>query len=81
MLAFNYKESHELLWPSDSRQVLLEWPDYPMLRARVVIALAWCVIAIGASLAAVWMVATDHYVRLAVATLVAAILAASAALG
>jgi hypothetical protein len=79
MLAFNYRESHELLWPSESHKLLLEWPDYPMLRVRVLLAMTWCVMAIGAALAAVGMVAIDYHARLAVTILLAAILAAAAA--
>ena len=79
MLGFNYREAHELLWPSESRDLLLEWPDYPMLRGRVMIALAWCVVALCVSLTAVWMVAVEYYVRLAVTILVGAVLAAAAA--
>jgi hypothetical protein len=81
MLAFNYKESLELLSPAGANKVVLDWPDYPMLKVRVVIALAWCGVAVVAGLFAVWMVANDSSVQLAVAILVGAILAASAATG
>lgn len=78
MLAFNYKEGFELLSPSGGRRVLLEWPDYFMLKSRVVAALAWCTIGALGGIVAVWMVANDFLPRLAIAILVAGILAASA---
>lgn len=78
MLAFNYKEGFELLSPSGERRVLLEWPDYFMLKSRVVAALSWCTIGAFAGIVAVWMVANDFLPRLAIAILVAGILAASA---
>lgn len=79
MLAFNYKEGFELLSPSGGRKALLEWPDYPMLKARVVAALAWCTCGAIAGVIAVWMVANDFLPQLAIAILIAGILAASAA--
>lgn len=79
MLAFNYKEGFELLSPSGERRVLLEWPDYPMLKSRVIAALSWCTIGVLGGIVAVWMVANDYLPRLAIAILVAGILAASAA--
>lgn len=78
MLAFNYKEGFELLSPSGERRVLLEWPDYFMLKSRVVAALAWCTIGALGGIVAVWMVANDFLPRLAIAILVAGILAACA---
>lgn len=79
MLAFNYKEGFELLSPSGERRVILEWPDYSMLKSRVIAALAWCTIGALGGIVAVWMVANDFLPRLAIAILVAGILAASAA--
>lgn len=79
MLAFNYKEGLELLSPSGARKVLLEWPDYPMLKARVVAALAWCASGALGGLVAVWMVAHGYLSQLAIAILIAGILAASTA--
>jgi hypothetical protein len=78
MLAFNYKEGFDLLSPSGVRKVLLEWPDYPMLKARVFASFVWCVTGMAAGFVAVWMVAIDSLPRMAVVLLVAGILAASA---
>lgn len=78
MLAFNYKEGFDLLSPSGVRKVLLEWPDYPMLKARVFASFVWCVAGAVFGFVAVWMVATDNSPRMAVALLVAGILAACA---
>lgn len=78
MLAFNYREGLDLLSPAGKRKILLEWPDYPMLKSRVIAALAWCTCGALSGVIAVWMVASDHFPRLAVSVLVAGILAASA---
>lgn len=79
MLAFNYKEGFELLSPSGGHKVLLEWPDYPMLKVRVIAALVWCTSGAIGGVIAVWMVANDSSPQLAIAILIAGILAASAA--
>lgn len=81
MLAFNYKEGVELLSPTGSRKVLLEWPDYPMLKNRLIAAFAWCIAGSFAGVAAVWMVATDTAPRIGIALLISGILAAAAATG
>jgi hypothetical protein len=78
MLAFNYREGFELLSPSGARKVLLEWPDYSMLKNRLISAFSWCIAGTGAVIAAVWMVATDTEPRLGIAILVAGILTAAA---
>lgn len=78
MLAFNYKEGFALLSPAGNRKVLTEWPDYPMLKSRVIVALTWCACGALSGAVAVWMVASDHYPRLAVFILVAGVLAACA---
>lgn len=78
MLAFNYREGFELLSPAGKRKVLLEWPDYSMLKSRVIAALVWCTCGALGGVVAVWMVASDYFPRLAVSILVAGILAASA---
>lgn len=79
MLAFNYKEGFELLSPSGGRKVLLEWPDYPMLKARVIAALAWCTGGAIAGVIAVWMAANDFSPQLAIAILIGGIFASCAA--
>ena len=75
--AFCYREGGDILEPSGTKAVLLEWPGYFMLKARVVASLAWCVAGIGAALAATWMVASDVAPQLGVAALVAGVLAAA----
>jgi len=79
MLAFNYKEGLDMLAPTGGRKVLLDWPDYPKLKARVVASFVWCVLGSVSALVAVLMVATDLLPRLAIAILVAGILASAAA--
>ena len=78
---FCYKEGGDILEPSGARAVLLEWPGYYMLKARVVAALVWCATSIGAALVATWMVASDINPQLGATVLVAAVLAAAAATG
>jgi hypothetical protein len=75
--AFCYREGGDILEPSGAKAVLLEWPGYFMLKARVVASLAWCVAGIGAALAATWMVASDVAPKLGAAVLVAGVLAAA----
>ena len=79
MLGFNYKESLDLLSPAGARKVLLEWPGYPMLKTRVVLALSWCAAGLLACLVAVWLVAVNWEPRLAVAILSGGVFAACAA--
>lgn len=79
MLAFNYKESLELLSPSGSAKVLLEWPDYPMLKNRVLIALGWCTGGLVACALSVWMIAADFQAYMAIALLAAGVLSSGAA--
>ena len=79
MLAFNYKESLELLSPTGSGAVLLEWPDYPMIKGRVVIAFGWCVLGIIACGVGGWMVLSDVAPRVAVAIVAAGVLSAATA--
>ena len=79
MLAFNYKESFEMLSLNGTRRVLLEWPDYPAIKGRVVAAFAWCVLGTLACMAAVWMVATDRMPQLGVAIMLGSLLAAAIA--
>jgi len=77
MLAFNYKEGFDLLSLSGGRKVLLEWPDYPMLKGRLIAAFVWCIVGSFAGVIAVWMVATDTMPRVGVAVLIAGILVAA----
>lgn len=81
MLAFNYKEGIELLSPAGSRKVLLEWPDYLMLKSRLIAAFVWCVAGSLAGVAAVWMIATDMESRIAIALLISGILTAATSTG
>lgn len=77
--AFCYKEGGELIDPSGPRAVLLAWPRYYMLKARVVASLVWCILGMGSVLAATWMVAADAAPLLAAAVLVSGVLAPAAA--
>ena len=77
--AFCYKEGGDILEPIGAKAVLLEWPGYFMLKARVVAALAWCVAGIGFALAATWMVASDVAPQLGGTLLVAGVLVSACA--
>lgn len=76
-LAFCYRQGDDILSPQGRLSVLLEWPDYFMLKARVIAALTWCVAGIGASLVATWMVASGRAAQWASMILVAGVLVAS----
>lgn len=76
--AFCYREGGDILEPSGAKAVLLQWPGYFMLKARVVASLAWCVTGVGATLAATWMVASNVSPQLGAAVLVAGVLVAAA---
>jgi hypothetical protein len=78
MLAFNYKAGINLLSPTGGRKVLLEWPDYPMLKNRVIAAFVWCIGGSLAGLLGALMVSKDTAARLGVALVVSGILAAAA---
>lgn len=78
MLAFNYREGFELISPSGGRKALLEWPDYPMLKARLIAAFVWCIAGSLAGVIAVWMVATDTRPRLGATVLIAGIFVSAA---
>lgn len=76
--AFCYREGGDILEPSGLKAVLLEWPGYFMLKARVIASLAWCAAGIGAALVATWMAASDVAPQFAATVLVAGVLAAAA---
>ena len=50
MLAFSYEKGFDLLSLSGGRKVLIEWPDYPMLKARILVAFGWCLVGAAACL-------------------------------
>jgi len=79
MLAFNYKECLDMIGNVGTRKILLEWPDYPQLKARMIVSFAWCVVGAIAVISAVFMVAANIFPRLAVAILIAGTLAAATA--
>jgi hypothetical protein len=77
MLAFNYKEGLDMLAPTGGKKILLDWPDYPQLKARVVASFIWCIFGASGALLAVWMVASDTLPRLGITILIAGILASA----
>jgi hypothetical protein len=79
--AFCYREGGELIDPSGPKAVLLEWPHYHMLKARVVASLGWCVLGMGCVLAATWMAAAAVAPHAAGALLASGVLAAAIAVG
>jgi hypothetical protein len=66
MLAFSYKMGFDLLSLSGGRKVLIEWPDYPKLKVRVLVAFGWCLMGAIASIFAMWMVAKECHPLLGV---------------
>lgn len=79
MLAFNYKEGLDLLAPTGAKKILLDWPDYPQLKARVLGTFVWCICGAISSFLAVWMVATNNNSRLGVAILFSGLLVSAVA--
>lgn len=79
MLAFNYKEAFDLLSPSGGRKVLIEWPDYPMLKTRVLIAFGWCLVGAFACVGATWMVAKTFEPLLGITLMISGLLSAATA--
>jgi hypothetical protein len=79
MLAFSYKEAFDLLSLSGGRKVLIEWPEYPMLKARILVAFGWCLVGVAACLISVWMVAKNFHPLLGVTVLISGLIAAATA--
>ena len=44
MLGFCYTQGFDLLSLKGARKVLIEWPDYPKLKARMLVAFGWCLV-------------------------------------
>lgn len=79
MLLFSYKESFDLLSLSGRRKILIDWPDYPMLKVRILVALGWCLVGGSACLISVWMVAKGIYPLLGITFLISGLIAAATA--
>jgi len=79
MLAFSYKEGFDLLSLSGRRKVLIEWPDYPKLKARVLVAFGWCLMGAIACICAMWMVAKAFHPLLGITLLISGIFSAATA--
>jgi hypothetical protein len=79
MLAFNYKESLELLSPTGPGKALLHWTDYTMIKDRVVVALGWCVLGMIACGVGAWMVLSDVASRVGVVIVAAGVLSSAVA--
>lgn len=77
--AFSYREGVEILDPSGPKVVLLKWPDYFMLKSRVVVSMAWCAVGIAFALVGTWMVAGDVEPQLGGTVLVAGMLVSACA--
>lgn len=79
MLVFNFNQSYDMLSLKDRSKILIEWPDYSILKERVIASFVWCVIGALTCIAAVWMVAIDKLPQLGVAMMVGGILASAIA--
>ena len=79
MLAFSYKEGFGLLSLSGGRKVLIDWPDYPKLKMRVLGAFGWCLIGAFACVCATWMVAKAFHPLLGITLLISGMFAAATA--
>lgn len=79
MLAFSYEKGFDLLSLSGGRKVLIEWPDYPMLKARILVAFGWCLVGAAACLISTWMVAKNLHPLLGVTLLISGLIASATA--
>jgi hypothetical protein len=79
MLAFNYKEGIELLSLNGAKKVLIDWPDYAMLKMRLLVAFGWCLVGAVASLVATWMVLNNVDSLFGVTLLIGGLLAGAVA--
>src|SRR5262249_33175064 len=50
-VAASYQIGGDIISPQGVRRVLLDWPDYLMLKHRVVLALIFCVVGLGLGIA------------------------------
>ena len=50
-VAAAYQIGGEIISPHGARRLLLDWPDYPMLKCRVVLALTFCVLGLALGIA------------------------------
>lgn len=78
-LAFSYKEGADILDPSGAKSVLLEWPGYFMLKGRIIAALCWSGVGVGAALVATWQVAMGVQPQFGAALLVGGVLVSAIA--
>lgn len=79
MLGFCYNQGFNLLSLNGERKVLLEWPDYPKLKARVLVAFGWCLVGALSSIGATWMVAKAFQPLLGVTIMISGLLSAATA--
>lgn len=79
LLGFCYKEGLDLLAPTGAKKIILDWPDYSMIKARVLAIFFWCVLGALLALIAVFMVSTNSQPQLAITILVAGILSSATA--
>ena len=55
-LVASYQIGGEILSPQGTRRLLLDWPDYPMLKSRVVLALIFCCVGLALGMAGAFLV-------------------------
>jgi hypothetical protein len=58
--ASSYKLGTDVLSPQGARKILLEWPEYWMLKHRVVLALIFCAWAVVIVFIALYLIAQDR---------------------
>lgn len=76
MLVWGWTQCWELLSPTEAQRVLLDWPDYPMLRDRAIACLAWCGLGSGIGFIGVVLMSGDAYRDIGVGVFLGGILAA-----
>jgi hypothetical protein len=53
----SYQLGGDIISPLGARRILLDWPDYPMLKSRVVLALVFCGVGLVLGLTGAFIVA------------------------
>ena len=79
MLGFCYTQGFDLLSLKGARKVLIEWPDYPKLKARILVAFGWCLVGALSCIGATWMVAKAFQPLLGVTIMISGLLSAATA--
>ena len=79
MLSLSYSQGAEILAPSGAKKVILDWPDYRGLKARIIVSWLWCVLGASSAIIALYMVSTNRHALWGTSLLLGGILSAATA--